>query len=153
MKNNSNSSSRISRLLIQLFNLRAWCDWDRMKRFTFYLVDGIKKFFVPQPMMATESFAAAMKRLNLTEEDIIARKKGLLRVAILMLLFALGLFCYAIYHLIYLNVLGFILSLVVMGISLVLAFRYHFWYFQMKEQKLGCSVHVWFRQGIMGDKQ
>lgn len=146
------SGSRIGRLLTQIFNFRAWFDWDRLKSFTLYLLQGIKKLFVPQRPTESESFEAAQKRLNLTEQDLLKRQKGLLRVSIFMLLFAIFFFGYAIYHFIYLQLLGGILSLVVMTIALVLAFRYHFWYFQIKKRKLGCSIHEWFRQGLMGDK-
>lgn len=151
MKNKS--GSRIGRLLARIIKVREWTDWERMKEFTLYLWTGIKKFFVPQSNSAdTESFAAAKKRLNLTENDLLMRQKGLLRTSMLMAFFALLLFLYAMYHLYYFNIKGSILSFVVMAIAIVLAFRYHFWYFQIKERKLGCSVHEWFRKGIMGDK-
>ena len=38
-------------------------------------------------------------------------------------------------------------------IALVLAFRYHFWYFQMKQHKLGCTFNEWYRQGLLGEKK
>ena len=150
MKNKS--GSRIGRILSKLINLRLWFDWDRMKSLTFFLWDGIKKFFVPQRATNTETFAAAKKRLGLTDEVLLSRQKGLLRVSILMVIFAFLFLVYAIYNFCYLNILGGILSLVVMCIALVLGFRYHFWYFQIKERKLGCSIHEWFKQNLMGDK-
>ena len=151
MKNKS--GSRIGRVLSKIINVRLWFDWDRMKSFSLFLWNGIKKFFVPQQTTDTESFAAAKKRLNLTDADLDARKKGLLRTSILMLVFAGLFFIYAMYHFYCHTFKGAILSLVVMFIALVLAFRYHFWYFQIKEHKLGCSIHEWFKRGLMGDKQ
>ena len=147
------SNNRISRIFKRIINLRSWSDWDRMKSFTVYLVNGIFKFLVPQESTASESFAEAKKRLNLTDTAILAKQKGLLRLSLLMVSVAFCLFGYAIYQLVYGSYIGFILSLVVTSIAIVLAFRYHFWYFQIKEHKLGCTFHEWFRQGLMGDKR
>ena len=147
------SGSRIGRVLSQIFKISLWFDWPRFKSMSLFLWNGIKKFFVPQETTDTESFAAAKKRLNLTDAMLLTRKKGLLRMSILMTFFAFLFFVYAIYHFYFLNIKGGILSLVVMSIALILGFRYHFWYFQIKEQKLGCSIHEWFKQGLMGDKR
>ena len=151
-KSESKSESRIGGVLSRIINIRSWSDWDRMKSFTLYLFNGIKKFMVPQKNVESESFEAAKKRLNLTDTDILRRQAGLLRVCWLMLLFAFGLLCYSMYHFFYLNLLGGFLSLIVMCIALILAFRYHFWYFQMKERKLGCSFREWYQQGLRGNK-
>jgi intracellular multiplication protein IcmV len=151
MKNKS--GSRIGRILSRIINLKSWFDWERMKSFSLFLWNGIKKFFIPQQTTDTESFAAAKKRLNLTDADLNVQKKGLLRVSLLMAVFAVLFFFYAIYHFYNYAFRGGILSLVVMCIALALAFRYHFWYFQIKEHKLGCSLHEWFKRGLMGDKR
>ena len=147
------SESRTKRVFNRIFNVRTWADWDRMKSFTLYLTRGIKNLFVPQEKELEESFAAAQARLNLSDADMQVRQKSLYRLSLLMVVMAFLLFGYAIYHLVLANFLACILSLVVMTIALVLAFRYHFWYFQIKQRKLGCSLHEWFRQGLMGDKR
>lgn len=150
MKNKS--GSRIKRVFNSIFKLRSWSDWDRMKTFTIYLVDGFKKFFLPQKNKTGESFATAMKRLKLSEKELVARQTGLWRLSILMVVIAVLLFAYTVYLLVSGGYRGSIVSLVVMLIALVLAFRYHFWYFQIKERKLGCTLHEWFKQGLMGGK-
>ena len=150
---NKKSESRIVRVLSSVFKIRDWFDWDRMKAFTLYLVGGIKKFFVPQQTSDTETFAAAQKRLNLTDHDLLVRQKGLLRVSLLMAVFSILLFIYVIYNFYYFNLKAGIVSIVVMLIAAVLAFRYNFWYFQNKERKLGCSVREWYKKSFMGDKR
>jgi intracellular multiplication protein IcmV len=150
---NKKSDSRIIRVLSSLINVRAWFDWERLKSFTRYLVNGVKKFFVPQKTTDTETFEAAKKRLNLTDKDLLARQKGLLRVSLLMAFFAILLFIYSMYHFYYFNIKGGVLSLVVMLIAGVLAFRYNFWYFQIKERKLGCSIREWYKKSFTGDKR
>ena len=94
MKNKS--GSRTVRVFKRIINLRSWIDWDRMKSFTLYLVTGFKKFFVPQQHQEGESFADAKKRLNLTDKELLARQRGLLRLSILMVAAATLLFAYAV---------------------------------------------------------
>ena len=148
MKNKSNS--KIATTIARIFNFSRWFDWERTKSSTLYLTDGIKKFLIPQKHTATESFKAAQKRLELTDSDIIKRQEGLLRLCILMLLFSFSMFFYTIYLLYYFQIKAFIVSFVVMMLGLTLAFRYHFWYFQIEHRKLGCSVKEWFKTSFTG---
>lgn len=144
--------SRTVLVLKRLFNLRAWADWDRMRSMTLYLISFLKKLFIPADNEVNESFATAQARLNLSNADLIIKQKSLLRLSFIMLGAAILLFIYAIYHLLLANFLAFGLSLVVMLVALTLAFRYHFWSYQIKIRKLGCTIHEWFKQGLMGDK-
>lgn len=145
--------SRIGRVVTQIINVRFWFDWDRMKAFTIALKNGIKRMFVPQEAITSESFEAAKKRLNLTDTELLAKQKALFRLSLVMLVAAFLLLGYSGYQLFYGSTKAFIVSLVVMMISLVLAFRYHFWYFQIKHRKLGCTINEWYRQGILGEKE
>ena len=149
----SKSTSRLGQVLKRIINVRSWIDWDRMKSLTLYLWMGIKKLFVPQKAKSTESFDSAMKRLKLTEKDILERQAGLLRLTLLMLFCAVLLFIYTLYLLVTGGFKGSIISSIVMAVALVLAFRYHFWYFQIKKRKLGCSIHEWLQQGLKGGKK
>ncbi len=147
------SSSRIGRVFKRLFNFAAWLDVERIKVFTRYLINAIKNIFVPNAATETESFAAAKIRLKLSDAELIAREKGLLRLSLAMVGMSVGVFIYAIYLFYTGSIKGGILGVVLMFIALVLAFRYHFWYFQIKERKLGCTIQEWFKQGLMGDKR
>jgi len=147
------SSSRIGRVFKRLFNFAAWLDVERIKVFTRYLFNAIKNIFVPNVPTETESFAAAKTRLKLSDSELIAREKGLLRLSLAMVGMSVVVFIYAIYLFCIGSIKGGILGVVLMFIALVLAFRYHFWYFQIKERKLGCTIQEWFKQGLMGDKK
>ena len=147
------SGSRTKLLFNRIINVRSWADWDRMKAYTVYLGKSAKNLFVPQDQIASESFAAAKARLNLSDSELLIRQKSLYRLSLLMVFIAFLVLVYAVYHLVLANFLAFFVSIVIMLIALVLAFRYHFWYFQIKEHKLGCSVREWFYQGFMGGKR
>lgn len=146
------SESRIGRVFRRIFNVRAWFDYDRMKGWTDYLLSGIKKMFVPQKQVATESFAEAVKRMQLTEDDLQIKENSLWRLSVVMLILSVFILIYAIYQLIAGTWIASVISLVVMMIGLALAFRYHFWYYQIKARKLGVSVQEWFHQGLLGEK-
>lgn len=150
MKNRS--YKRITGIIKNVFDLRKWADFDRMKAFTQYLGQGFKKMFIPQKKTTGESFEQAVTQYQLNEKDLFIQQKALFRLSLLMSLIALFIFFYGVYQLIYGSITGMLLSLIVLMIALVLAFRYHFWHFQIKQRKLGCSFKEWLHQGLMGDK-
>lgn len=146
--------SRIIKLVSSILNVRRWFDWERMRAFTLYLGNGFKRLFVPQKAPTDgESFSEAVKLLNLSDESILTKQKSLFRLSILMVLAAVLIFVYAGYQLFYGSIKAFLVSIIVTMIALVLAFRYHFWYFQMKNRKLGCTFNEWYRQGLLGEKK
>lgn len=148
-----NTGSKIARVFSRIFNIRAWFDWDRVKSFTLYLYNGFKRFFIPQQASTSESFDEAVAKLHLTEKDILLKQKALFRLSIVMVMVAVVILFYSIYQLLYGSYAATLLSLVIMFIALVLAFRYNFWYFQIKHRKLGCSFKEWYRQGLLGEKE
>jgi intracellular multiplication protein IcmV len=123
-----------------------------MKGWTNSLIDTIKKMFVPQKKEASESFESAVKRMQLTEEDLQLKEISLWRLSVLMLTMSVFIWIYAIYQFFEGTWIACVISLVVMMIGLALAYRYHFWYYQIKTRKLGVSFFEWFRQGLLGEK-
>lgn len=145
--------SRVVKIISGIFNVRYWFDWPRMRSFTLYLVNGFKRLFVPQKNTRSESFEDATKVLNLTDESLLVKQKSLFRLSMLMVISAALILGYAGYQLYVGSIRAFLVSLIVTLIALVLAFRYHFWYFQIKERKLGCTFNEWYRQGFLGEKK
>lgn len=145
--------SRIIRMFNRIINIRAWTDWDRMKAFTLYLGNGFMRLFVPVQDTHSESFEEAMVRQNVNNVDLMIKQKALYHLSMVMLFAASLIFFYAGYHLFYGTIKATIVSLVVMMIALALAFRYHFWYFQIKQRKLGCTFNEWYKQGLLGEKE
>jgi intracellular multiplication protein IcmV len=147
------SGSRIGRVFSRIFNIRTWFDWDRIKSFTLALRNGIKSLFIPQKSDRVESFDSAITKLKLTDAELLLKQNALYRLSIVMTLAAFLILVYTGYQLFYGSYKAVLVSFVVMMIALVLAFRYHFWYFQIKRRKLGCTFEEWFRQGLMGEKE
>lgn len=126
------------------FNPRAWLGYDALKDQTRTIWTIAKDAAaVPQPEHV-ETFEEAMVRLNIKEEDL----KGIARDYFFYALFFLGLavadFIYGLYLLFHHHAfLGLVLALAVCAFILVQAFRYHFWHFQIKNRKLGCTFEEW----------
>lgn len=147
------SDSKVLKLVSSILNVRRWFDWERVRSFTLYLVNGFKLLFVPQQTIESESFSEAKAKLNLSDEALLAKQHALFRLSMLMVLAACVILGYAGYQLFYGSLKAFIVSLIVTLVSLTLAFRYHFWYYQIKHHKLGCTFEEWFRQGLLGEKK
>lgn len=147
------SESRIVKLISSILNVREWFDWERVRSFTLYLTNGFKQLFVPQQSVKAESFKEVTAKLDINEENLLIKQKALLRLSLLMVVVAGLIFGYAGYQLFYGSFKAVIVSLVVTLIALTLAFRYHFWYYQIKHRKLGCTFDEWLRYGLLGEKR
>lgn len=149
---NNKKQSKVGKLLRRMFNVREWIDWSRIKAGGEYISKGAKQVFIATPMHPVESFAEAQRRLKLTDDNVAIRGRALLRTSLIMLCLAILLFCYTIYHFIWGSIHSGILSFSLFLLSMGFAFRYHFWYFQITQRKLGCTFNDWVRQGLMGKK-
>ena len=107
-------------------------------------VGGLKK------SERSETFAEAMARLDLTEADILIKQRAFLRLTLVFLAMSAVALIYAIYLFweggVWSGAIAFVLGLVGLGY----AFRYHFWFFQVKQRRLGCTVREWL-QGQAGE--
>ncbi len=145
------SGSRIARVFNRIIDIRAWADYDRMKVFTGYVWSSFLGLFVPQKAKGSETFLEAQKRLKISNEELYKKQESLKYLSWLMLAIAVGILVYALYHAYYGAWLAFFISLIIMGVALVLAFRYNFWYFQIKHRKLGCTFRQWYKQTLSGE--
>jgi len=148
-------SPKVRHLFNRLFNIRAWSDWDRAQSISNYFLGTLRRLFVPQPVKKAnaKSFDDIVTELKLSDKAIKAKAMALKRLCIFMLCLAVSFYGYGMYQLLYGSILAVILSLVLMLISLSLAFRYHFWYFQIERRKLGCTLSEWFKETFMGENQ
>lgn len=147
------SYSNVKHTARRIFNFRRMADYDRVKNYTQYLSDLAKVYFVPSSSTTQNSFEDARAKLNLTDDDLQEKQRALRRLSMLMLILALLFLAYAIYQFIYGSYLGGIPSCTLCCIALALAFRYHFWAFQIQSRKLGCTFSEWRKRNIREDNQ
>jgi len=141
---------RIRSLFYRIFRIRFWSDSDRTKSFYQYILAMFNRLFSLRPKPVSESFEQAAKRLNLSDESLLKKQQALLRLSILMGVMGTGIFYYSIYQWFHGTIEAVLLSLMVSSLAWIFAFRYHFWYFQIKQKKLGCSLRDWFNDGFLG---
>ncbi len=126
------------------FNFKRLMGTDVITSFGKEAKDSAKKVFTPDDTERKETFEEAVERLGMTEKDISDRKRNMLQTALVFAGISLLIFCYTVYLLLNGHVGAGFLGLCVMLMALMMGFRYHFWYFQMKKRKLGCTIKEWF---------
>lgn len=148
--------SRSQRMITRFFNFRAWADWDRSKAITQYFLGVFERLLIPKKLTLKRkaaSFDTVVAKFNLNETELQARARGLLRLSYILSFMAFVLFCYTGYQIVYGSLKAVLISLIEMIVAAVLAFRYHFWHFQIHQRKLGCSVKEWFQTSFIGGGQ
>lgn len=121
-----------------------WISWDYLSetagQFKVLLLDIV----VPKKASYSETFEEAMQRLQLNEEDLVARKKEFTRLFYFFLGLAFLVVLYALYMAIKGSLAPSLIAFCLALYALTQAFRFHFWLFQIKHRKLGCSWREWF---------
>ncbi len=131
------------------FNPRAWLGYDSLKEQTRTIKTILKTATTVQKPETAESFDEAMQRLDMTENDVRVTSRIYLCYTFIFLVLAVLDFiygCYLLFH--HGTFLGMVLALAVCALLLAQAFRYHFWYFQIKSRRLGCTIQEW-RQSLL----
>lgn len=145
--------SRIRQTLKRLFNIRLWMSADSLMMFASFLKKTARQIFVISQHDTTESFEEACARLNVTDEILTSRACALRRMSQLLCLLNIGLLIYLGYQCFYGHIRGILMTTALIGMVGAMAFRYHFWSFQIKEKKLGCSLREWYQYGVRGEKR
>lgn len=123
----------------------TWMGLSQLKENAGALYKSIKTSFVIDKGRYNETFEQAVKRLHLSEQDIQNRSQQFKILALVYLVLGLGIICYGLV-LLYLHYYsGGFAAIAIACTSLALSFRNHFWFYQVKQRKLGCSVMEWFK--------
>lgn len=129
------------------FDPAAWIGTSTVKRHftdTWRIAGWL--FRRPAASEREEEFSDALKRLKITKADFHERVAGYrfsIAIYIVMSLFTAGLLGYFLVKGAFLDVLFCVAAI---ALFLSQAFKYHFWLFQIRSRKLGCTIKEW-RQG------
>lgn len=130
-----------------VINIRVdqWIGLADLKASFLYFLNFSKNLFKIEKKEKTETFEEAIDRLKITEEQLKDRKKEFMRLFLIYSMLSILLFCYAIYLAIFKNNWpGTTITFALVIYTLINAFRFHFWIFQINHRKLGCSIKSWF---------
>lgn len=142
---------RVKNALKGLFNFKLWMGYDRLVEQGRMIKDTYTEVFTPQVASRKEDMEQVKRRFGLDENDLDRKSTELRRLAIVMFVLFFPVFGYALYLLWDFHWHAGLLAIVVSGFPLVLAFRYHFWHYQIKERRLGITFAEWFYRGLLGD--
>ncbi len=104
----------------------------------------IKGVFKRSKATNPETFDEALERMSITEVDLKKRYIDYQKMYYLFMFLSLGLFFYSFYLLFIGYYFALFLGLAVTALSLVQAFKRHFWMFQVRQRRLGCTFREWW---------
>lgn len=133
-------------------NVKKWLGVNHLKQDTKYLKNMITEVLSPDQSKADkfETFEQCLLRLQLTETDVVKRMRTHLITSVAMFILTIFLAIYMGY-LTYCHLYrGTLLCAVLTMLVLTFAFREHFYYFQMKKRRLGCTVMEWVKFLFLG---
>lgn len=126
-------------------NIGGWLGYNSIKTSTKNIVDDTKENFHVEHAEIIETFSDAMLRLNITEDDLKARKIEFTRLFFIFLIVTAAVFLYGLFiAIVHKNIIGFFITMGLTCFSLSQAFKYHFWLYQIKARRLGCTLKEWY---------
>jgi hypothetical protein len=134
------------------FNPSAWIDVGFLKYQNGIMKSTLTGLFSTDKPEHEETFAAAVKRLHLSEKSIKNTTRTFRLYALIFALCGFIIFFYSFYLLFrYTSITGWLLGLAASGLFFSQAFKFDFWAFQMRKRKLGATFEEW-KQDILGGK-
>lgn len=129
-----------------------WMSWSYLQETT----DRFKILFldivIPKKASTVETFEEAMVRLELTESDLAQRKQEFTRLFYFFVALAVIILAYALYIAFVGHLITALISFCLAVYALTQAFRFHFWLFQLKNRKLGCTFQEWLNSKIIDNQ-
>ncbi|PCI37952.1 MAG: phosphoesterase [Thiotrichales bacterium] len=130
------------------FQVGNWLGFKQIKSNAQEISDNAKRLLTPEQASHNETFANAVQRLKLSTVDLQQRYREFKRLCIFFVALAATVFSYSVYIAVNGNFFGFLMGFSLTLYALTQAFKYHFWMFQIRTKKLGCSIKEWFNANI-----
>lgn len=137
-------------------NIRKWSAWDAIAdnaRVIASLAKGLKGPDLSAAPAVTQTFDEMAEQYGFTEDKLRVRMKLHFRVAFFCLLLALVALVWVVVLLFKLMFLSSIVALSVAMLMFSYAFREHFYYFQIKQRRLNCTMKEWFFSFFSNQKE
>lgn len=125
-----------------------WVSWGYLTETADRFKTILSDIAIPKKATYSETFKDAMQRLDLSEEDLQARKKEFTRLFYFFIGLAITVIIYALYSALKGHLLPSLISFCLSLYCLTQAFRFHFWLFQIKNRKLGCTFKEWLNSTV-----
>jgi intracellular multiplication protein IcmV len=116
---------------------------DLLKEQTGFLKKMTRSVLFRKQEKKGDSFAD-LKGMGVDAKKLNEAKTAFKRLTMVFLVLALLVFIYCVLLFAKGHVYGGLVAIAAIAISLSQAFKYHFWYFQVTQQKLGCTAGQWW---------
>lgn len=126
-----------------------WMSWNYLSETSSRIKNTVTDIAKPQRAKYHETFEEAMLRMNLTEADLIKRKKEFTRLFYFFITIGLAIIGYAVFMATKGLFAACLISFCLSGFSFAQAFKWHFWLFQLSHRKLGCTFKEWLDGNII----
>ncbi len=144
---------RIKKIIKPLVDVPKWIGYRQLVETNRSLFSFAKKFFIPEQATTQESFDQALARLRVTEADLTQRIKEFTRLLWIWIVLLIVCIAYSLHLLTEHALRGFFPCLGLSFVILTQVFRYHFWIFQVKHRRLGCTFRDWLSHFLTGKKK
>ena len=114
----------------------------------YFIKDTARGIFTPTKVEQRETFDQARSRLNLSDADLVKLRSRYLKQCWAFLIFAVFVLAYSFYLFFEAAYASGVVSLLITAVIVVYALRAHFWAFQIKNHKLGCTWKEWWDNQI-----
>lgn len=127
-------------------NVKGWSSWNSIKnnaKVVYGFAEGLKPR-VQDTLPVKVTFEQMVQQYGLSEKDIRSRMRTHLGVAVFCLLLgfiAIGWMFFLLTKFMFLSAL---VSFSLGALMFAYAFREHFFYFQLKQKRLNCTLTEWF---------
>lgn len=129
-------------------DVKSWIGYDTMKGATRTLFRSFRALTIGKKASFTESFDEAITRLDISENDLQALTKRFLFETYFYLVVTACITGYMLYLFWQAALISGFLTILVILLGLLKTFESHFYYFQIKHRKLGCTFKEWFQGRI-----
>ena len=135
-------------------SVKDWSGYDGLSKSTRIFHDFTKKLFSVNKIsdLDNANFAEVCLAYGITEEMLQKKCRVLKLQCAIFVVFGMLIFLYGCYCLTELQFFSMLMSFLLTTLMLSLAFRAHFWLFQILQKKLGCTFKEWAAAVFSGEK-
>lgn len=136
------SSKKVASKVVDV-RVDKWLSVDYLKETTGHFKSILVGLITPQKAKYSETYEEALLRLNLTEKDVEERKVEFKKLLIFFVVLAVVVILYGLFMAYRGSFVPALVAFCLALYALTQAFRFHFWLFQLRNRKLGCSFKEW----------
>lgn len=142
---------RVRGFFSSMYDVKGWLGYESIKAGAALSVNNVKKMMDTSAIRAkqeSEDFDTARERLNLSDAEIQERETGYFRNFVVFLITGTIMAMYSVYRFFTLQWYSGWIALMITISLFAFSLISNFWYFQIKNRKLGCTLKEWYNNTI-----